>query len=166
VWRYDLQSLAAEAERIFVGRCTAAATEQVGDRLYTRVELAVDDMVKGRPARRVQMRLPGGVLNGRRSQMVGMPAFRPGEEVVLFVTEDDPVHGAWPLGLAQGKFRIERRGVAKTAYVVQDLAGISFPEGAVAKRAGVGGAPFPRGLDEFLAQLRSMLGEPTANDDR
>ena len=159
VWRYDLEALSLQAERILVGRCSGSATEVVHGGLITRVVVAVDEVVKGTRTEEVVLRLPGGQANGRRLHVAGMPTFVPGEEVVLFLTEEDPDYGAWPLGLAQGKFRVERRGLSKQAQVFQDLSGISFPGGGVAKKTSNEGLSADRSLDGFLRQVRSILGE-------
>ena len=159
VWRYDLESLSLGAERILVGQCTASHTEIVGGKLFTRVVVAVDEVVKGVESQRVVLRLPGGQANGRRLLVAGMPTFLPGEEVVLFLTEEDPTYGAWPLGLAQGKFHVKRRGAAKEAEVFQDLRGISFPDQGAAKTAAARSPSKPQSLNQFLRQVRTILGE-------
>lgn len=163
VWRYDLESLSLQAERILVGRCTASATEVAGGRLITRVAFAVDEVVKGIETEEVVLRLPGGQANGRRLIVAGMPTFAPGEEVVLFLTEEDPSYGAWPLGLAQGKFRVER-GPSKQAQVFQDLSGISFPGVGVAKKTAHQGLVADSSLDGFLRQIGSILGDLGTHD--
>ena len=164
VWRYDLESLSLQSERILVGRCTASTTEVAEGGLFTRVVVAVDEVVKGVESEEVILRLPGGQANGRRLHVAGMPTFVPGEEVVLFLTEEDPSYGAWPLGLAQGKFRVERGGLSKQAQVFQDLSGISFPSGGAAKKVSSHGPLADRSLDGFLRQVRLILGETGTHD--
>lgn len=166
VWHYDLESLSLQAERILVGQCTSSNTEIARGALFTRVVVVVDEVVKGVESNQVILRLPGGQANGRQLRVAGMPTFVPGERVVLFLTEEDPSHGAWPLGLAQGKFRIERRGAAKEAEVFQDLRGLSFPNEGAAKKTADRGPSSRRSLKGFLRQVRTILGEAGIHDAR
>jgi len=165
--RYDLEGLTARAERVFVGTCQRASTELVNGRIYTRFFFTVKEMVKGEPAEQIELVLPGGQYQGVRSRIAGMPAFTPGEEVVLFLTEKNQLGHVWPVGLAQGKFRIERPGAAKRARVFQELDGLSFYHpSAAAKRVSsespVNGLP----LEEFLARVRALAAQEGTEDVR
>ena len=90
-----------------------------------------------------------------------MPAFVPSEEFILFLTAENRPGHAWPVGLGQGKFRIERSGAAKQARVYQDLDGLSIYDPTAAK-------PVPPGpaaqqglpLDQFLGQVRALIAVP------
>jgi hypothetical protein len=55
------------------------------------------------------VRLPGGVLpDGRGLVLPGMPRLVQGEEVLLFLSREGKTGLRLPVGLAQGRLRIER----------------------------------------------------------
>ncbi|MFT5286383.1 MAG: hypothetical protein ACI8TQ_002551 [Planctomycetota bacterium] len=55
------------------------------------------------------VKLPGGVLpDGRGLVLAGMPSLNKGEEVLLFLSESSGGGLRMPIGLAQGKFTIQR----------------------------------------------------------
>ena len=60
----------------------------------------------------------------------GMPSFRKGEEVVLFLTQKDAAGYPWVLGLQQGKYSVVDQAGLK--MVRNDLAGTELltPNGA------------------------------------
>lgn len=79
-----------------------------GKGLFTDVELAIDETYRGKdvPARYV-LRLLGGVGKNHLAMAIpGMPQFRQGEEVVLFLEKTSVGHV--PSGLGQGVWRVVR----------------------------------------------------------
>ncbi len=166
VQRFDLEDLTGNAAHIFVGACQTVSTEEVDGQVFTRYHFAVTQTLKGDPRQSLELLLPGGEFQGRRVRIPGMPAFVPGEELVLFLTSPNQRGHAWPVGLGQGKFRIERRGAAKQARIYQELDGLSFYDPTVAKPTAsrptsLQGLP----LDQFLGQVRAII-TPGENDDR
>jgi len=159
VQRFDLEALAANAERIFVGRCQRASAELIDGSISTRYLFTIDDRLKGAADTHVELVLPGGKFQGVLSHIPGMPFFVPGEEVILFLSGENQRGSPWPIGLGQGKFRIERTA-AKPARVFQELEGLSFYPAGAAKRSP--SQPSLQGLEleTFLAQLRPLLGSP------
>ena len=158
--RYDLEELARHAESVFVGICKSTRTEIVNGAIYTCLHFAVGEVLKGETDDEIVVYLRGGRYGGVRSHIPGMPSFKPGEEVVLFLTEADALGHAWPVGLAQGKFRIERGGAAKQARVFQDLGRATYysKAGAVAKKASAPADLDGLPLKEFLARVRHYTG--------
>ena len=164
VQRFQMEDLAGNAERVFVGTCQTASTEQVDGQLFTRYRFAVTETLKGDSRQNLELLLPGGEARGTRVRIPGMPVFVPGEELVLFLTAENRLGHAWPVGLAQGKFRIERRGAAKQARVYQELDGLSFYAPTAAKSAAtqpvsLQGLP----LDQFLGQVRALIAPPSVS---
>ncbi|MBT4504020.1 MAG: hypothetical protein HOC74_40190 [Gemmatimonadetes bacterium] len=167
VQRFDLEALATNAERVFVGRCQRTSAELIDGNISTRYLFTVYDVLKGATDTHVELVLPGGKYQGMLSRISGMPTFVPGEEVILFLSEENQLGSAWPIGLGQGKFRIERT-VAKPARVFQELEGLSFYPAGAAKRSP--SQPSLQGLElkAFLAKLRPLIGAPSerkARDD-
>ena len=76
-----------------------------GGIVRTRVRLRVTEDWKGLPPREIELDQPGGRLPGRGTLAFGMPEFRAGEDVVLYL--DWPEGGApRVLGLQQGKWSV------------------------------------------------------------
>ena len=153
--QFDLEELTENAACIFVGTCQSSRTERVQGRVYTRVEFAVSQVVHGDDTDRIVLYLAGGEYRGKHYRLVGMPSFAPDEEVVLFLTEEDRLGHAWPVGLGQGKFRVERRG--GRARVSRALDGVSLQRpGGAAKAAPATGLDGLL-LKEFLGRVRGYL---------
>ena len=155
VQRFDLEDLVTRADRIVVGICESAGPRLVNGQIYTTYTFGVDQSLKGDAGLRLELHLPGGLLQGVLSHIAGMPVFDPGDEVVLFLTATNELGHAWPVGLAQGRFSIVRDG-RDIPRVFQELDGLSLHPSGVAKRAPainpVQGMP----LDSFLKRVRSL----------
>lgn len=156
VQRFALEDLARNAERIVVGICTESASELVRGQIYTRYLIDVSESIKGPTTARLELHLPGGHFQGVFTRIAGMPIFAPGDEMVLFLTGENELGHAWPVGLAQGRFSIERKP-ASAARVYQALDGITFYEQSVASKKArrappIQGVP----LDQFLSRIRAL----------
>jgi len=106
VRRLNLEEMIDRAGRIVVGRCESVqVTEHPGIGTVTTINLMVEQTLKGEEERLVTVRMPGGELPGRwRSEIAGMPRFREGEELVLFLYPESEAGLTSPVGLGQGKF--------------------------------------------------------------
>ncbi|NKB67753.1 MAG: hypothetical protein GKR89_11885 [Candidatus Latescibacteria bacterium] len=154
--RFSLEDLATNAERAFLGRCTAAETVLIDEQIYTRIRFQVDEMLKGEAAAHITVDLPGGRYGDRRVHLAGMPAFVPDEPVVLFLTGPDRLGNPWPVGLGQGKFTV--RPLAGQPHVYQHIQGVDWqaPKGA-AKTATPTTAYHGMPLEQFLDQVRTLI---------
>lgn len=156
VVRLDLPDLTQRAGRIVLARCLSANPERAENGIETRYRFVVDQTVKGDTSSTVELVLPGGLLDGVRTRVPGMPDFAPGNEVVLFLSRAGDTGAIWPIGLGQGKYSVQRTGAAKSARVYQDHAGLHFTESAVTTGQGMGdGMP----LEDFLARVRTLVTE-------
>jgi hypothetical protein len=105
----NLEEMAARAATIFSGRCLAVRTihdDALGAEV-TVVTFRVDRAVKGDPGPTHTIRL----LDGERQAEGGRgpaapPAFRPGEEVVVFLYGESSLGLSTPVGMGQGKFAV------------------------------------------------------------
>ncbi len=154
IQRFALEELADHAERIVVATCQQSEPALIRGNVYTRYSFVISETVKGADEKTLELHLPGGELPGVHSRIVGMPVFVRGEEMVLFLTEKNQLGHAWPVGLGQGSFRIERSEDHK-ARVYQNLDGLSFYEGA-AKPAVVEKPVQGSDLAAFLGRLRAL----------
>ena len=164
VLHYDLPQLAEKAYCIFNGVCRSAEGLLVDGRAVTRYTFDVSETLKGPDlGGTILLSLKGGVVGDRRTQIVGMPEFAPGEETVLFLTRPDATGAVWPVGLAQGVFVVDRGPTGDGApRVFQDASTGSLKfaiPGSAAKSTTAsqpGSAGFP--LRNFLSTVKSLVG--------
>ncbi|MCH8335920.1 MAG: glutathione S-transferase N-terminal domain-containing protein [Proteobacteria bacterium] len=129
--------------------------------IVTRFRFAVAEGLKGVPTDTLEVVLPGGTLDGIRYRITGMPNFVPGEEVVLFLTRPDSAGRVWPVGLAQGGFRV-RRETDSPPRVRRNFAGLRFQGSA--RAAGIQADDLR--LDDLLDEVRSLTGATATGDRR
>jgi hypothetical protein len=152
----SVAELAGRSQQIFHGVCVAAEASMTNGEVSTHLRFVVAEHLKGvAPADTLSISLPGGELDGIRYQISGMPSFRPGQEVVLFLTDTDNAGRVWPVGLAQGGFHV-RRSAGKEPRVRRDHSELRF-EGS-ARVAGIVSEDLP--LEQLLDQVRALTGVP------
>lgn len=154
VQRFALEELVQNAERIVVATCQRSEAALVEDRVFTRYYFTIGETVKGNGTQTLELHLPGGQSQGGHSRIAGMPTFAAGEEMVLFLTETNQLGHAWPVGLGQGAFHVQR-SEDRPARVYQRLDGLSLYEGA-AKRAKTESPIQGSKLEVFLERLRIL----------
>ena len=106
----NLEQMTQRAARIFSGRCTGVDVvfdSNLG-RDVTVATFHVQRAVKGVSDKTVMVRmLDVAAVHGAASDVpAGVPTFRPGEEVVLFLYGESAQGLSSPVGLGQGRFRI------------------------------------------------------------
>lgn len=105
-------------------QCLANSVAWDGGEIWTFTSFEVEDSWKGAPsgaALQVTVRLLRGSVENLTSTVSGVPRFRPGEEVILFLqtaTRGDFSIASW----LQGTFRIRRDARCGAEIVVQDTA--------------------------------------------
>ncbi len=112
VTRYlPLDELATGADSIVAGEVVGVQSRMAlrRNRIHTYVTIRVDRFLKGDAGRSfVTLRLLGGSAEGFRLVVSGMPEFRLGEDVLVFV--EQPEGGApGVFGLSAGKFSLSPR---------------------------------------------------------
>jgi len=166
----SFDELAAQAGRVVVGDVTSIAPRWSadGERIETVVEIAVQtelgSVSAGRTVRIVQ---PGGRIGDIGLVVAGMPEFRVGERVLVFLDargrDGDGTAFHAVVGLAQGKFAVLPR-LGGGYDVVQQLPGdlaLAGPDATGTIRVL---PPAPRlilDLDTALARIRLVRGEVT-----
>lgn len=107
--RLDIPGLVEHAALVFEGR-VRQVTSLVGSAglIETEYVLDVQRTFEGQEQATRSFRLPGGVLpTGDGMILPGMPSMVVGEDVILFLTGESGSGIRMPVGLAQGKFRVE-----------------------------------------------------------
>jgi hypothetical protein len=125
VQKLSLQELTKKSDSIVMARVDdAVASWDAGHKeIYTYITLSVLQPVKGNNgATTIMLRQLGGTVGTIASIVPGMPSFRKGEEVVVFLTQKDQAGYPWVMGLEQGKYSIstDKNGVK---MVRNDLSG-------------------------------------------
>ncbi len=98
-----LEEMTDRAAIVFSGRCIGIRHERdaaLGIEV-TRARFRVERAIKGRPGSTIEIKLLGG-----ESRLAGVPTFRIGEEVVLFLYGTSDLGFTSPVGLGQGKFSV------------------------------------------------------------
>ncbi len=133
VQKLTLQELTKKATSIVVGKVVDATSswDAAKKEIYTFYTVSVSQPVKGSKAgETITIRQLGGAVGNIASVVPGMPSFKKGEEVVLFLTQEDAAGYPWVMGLQQGKYSVVDQNGAKV--VRNDFSGIEFltPNGA------------------------------------
>jgi len=107
--RLGVSEMVECADLVVEGRVHSCRVEEASPRrIETVVTLDVDRTFWGEDLPSRTIRLPGGVLeDGRGLVISGMPTVQPGEEVLLFLSAEGSSGVRVPVGLSQGKLRIE-----------------------------------------------------------
>ena len=118
-----VEDLAKRADAVVHGKVDALeCTRDPAGRIFTRVELDVAEVWKGKPAGRFTLVLAGGVLGARKVAVVGGPEYRLGEEVVVFTARNESGEPV-TLDLAQGKFTVETAQASGAKHVANGVIG-------------------------------------------
>lgn len=102
----DLEQMTQRAARIFSGRCIASRVEHdaaLGGNV-TVATFRVQRAIKGVSGSTVSVRMLAAP--SAADEPAGVPSFREGEEVVLFLYGESATGLSAPVGLGQGRFRI------------------------------------------------------------
>ncbi len=139
VLKLDLPGLVERSEVIVEGRCVAtrAHRDELGG-IATEVSFRVEQGYRGAAAGRlIRFSVPGGELDGKAFVIPGVPVFRPGDEVLVFLTRETARGIRMPVGLGQGRLFIERdpatgarrlrRPLAHT-HLIDPVTGQAVPE--------------------------------------
>ncbi len=104
----NLEEMVQRADRIFLGRCVGVRAELDLDlgQMVTYTTFVTHRAVKGSAHGKVTIKLLGNQIEdgGPGRGIEGVPRFREGEEVVLFLYGDSGRGLTSPVGLGQGKF--------------------------------------------------------------
>lgn len=119
----DVPDLSRTSDAVVRGKVvdTQSRWSSDGRRIFTDVTIAVQETLKGEPAKTVVIIQPGGQVGDIGQKVSGLAGFTPGEEVVVFLERRGDSRFIVN-GMAQGKYRIERSTDGKAAYAVPDRA--------------------------------------------
>lgn len=154
--RLRFEDLAQQANAVARLRCLGSETRWDRGEIWTETRFEVIESHKGLLAGLVTVRMIGGSVGPVHSHVEGVPVFRSGDEVYLFLwgRYGEPYR---VLGWSQGTFRVGRNAVTGIETVTQDsaLAPIFDPRTRAFRRGGIRNLPV--GLFQVL--LRKALAE-------
>lgn len=117
--RMSVAQMAQRAPLIVRARCLANFTGWDEGEIWTLTNFDVVETWRGAATARITVRLLGGTAEKLTSSVAGVPRFRPGEEVILFL--EPTRRGDYSvLSWGQGTFRIRREHAANDESVTQD----------------------------------------------
>ncbi|MGH9868012.1 MAG: hypothetical protein ACREAA_07615 [Candidatus Polarisedimenticolia bacterium] len=158
----DLEQMTSRAARIFSGRCTGSRVER-DPTLQRDVVVAtfrVQRAVKGVEGHTVTVRMLASPSAAQGDEAPGVPSFKTGEEVVLFLYGDSPLGLTSPVGLGQGRFRIfkdkQGRKVALNDFANARLIPAEGSRGGAA--VGKHRPPAPIDPDDLLDRAARIAG--------
>lgn len=157
----SFRDLCAEADLVFVGTVASVESRWADAQrqaIETMVTFSVATVMLGAPRDQAQLRFAGGRVEGRRSEVVGLPTFAEGDRVIVFARSGRAVSPI--VGFNQGLFRIRDAGAGPTVVAADGRSPVRL--GAVPADAGgaAQAVSAPLGLDRFLDMIRSELASP------
>jgi len=105
-----VEELTRRAELVVIGEVISVASELFASegQIITRIDVRVDEALKGSPGRAsLHLQQPGGRVGEVTRDVAGMPTFAQGERVLLFLGRRGD-GGLAVVGLFQGKFTLQR----------------------------------------------------------
>ncbi|MBZ5527686.1 MAG: hypothetical protein LAN71_07290 [Acidobacteriia bacterium] len=152
--RLDFAELARASSAIARLRCLSAESRLENGQIWTDSRFAVLETVKGNLSPILTVRTPGGSAAGITAHVDGVPRFRPGEEVFLFLIAQ-PGEPWKILGWAQGTFRIARGPRGGSERLTQDSAALPVYDPARREFRAEGLRNVT--VDEFRARVQHAL---------
>ena len=127
--RMTIEQMTRTSQLVVRAKCLGNSTGWDAGEIWTFSEFQVEDTWKGTPPSNLTVRLLGGRAGNLASNVPGVPRFRPGEEVVLFLEptrKGDFSVVSW----VQGTFRIRRNTRTGEEWAAQDTADFILSDSA------------------------------------
>jgi hypothetical protein len=124
------QQMGEESVLVVQGKVTGVRSfwNDAHTKIFTETQVAVDRSFKGAAGGTVSVVQLGGTVGHVRMNVEGALAWRPGEEVLLFL-ESFPGGGRYMVyGLSQGKYGIQRDDRGRPYVSRAALAGVEMPD--------------------------------------
>ena len=156
--RMSLAKMTQAASVVIRARCVGNSAGWDAGEIWTLSAFDVEDVWKGASPERITVRLLGGRAGNLTSSVSGVPRFRPGEEVVLFL--EPTARGDYSVvSWEQGTFRIGRNA-AGAESVTQDTAAFATFDPTTQRYE----APGIRGVP--IETLRARVADALSNSAR
>jgi hypothetical protein len=157
--RLDTRALTLQSSDIVIGTVDRVNSYWTPDhrRILTDVSVSVSQSLVGAGPGTLTLTQYGGVVGNVRVSVPGCPAFRKGEEALLFVWRDAQGR-AQVNGLAQGKFDIERDPSTGEMLVQRRVPGFEIADVKSLGRVPAGQQAPQLRLGSLVREIRATLG--------
>ncbi len=159
--RLSLEQVVSAADRAFVGRVVAVRSGRDRAGLpSTWVTFSVMEAIKGVRGSKVTIKQIGAaepLSDGSVYRIPGVPSYKPGDEMVLFLAGKSPAGFSSPIGLSQGKFPIVHRD--GHAFVTATLESAGAVSGALRAQTSTPIQSADAELDQFLTVVLRLVAD-------
>jgi hypothetical protein len=128
----DVGALTRASTRVARARVDAISSRWAEPgRIVTEVQLTRLETWSGSDLPSLRVLLPGGEVDGIAQRLEGVPTFRPGEDLVLFLAARGPAQTSQAhqlVGLSEGVWRVERTEAGELLARPEPLDGIRLVE--------------------------------------
>ena len=152
--RISLTRMSQTATLIVRARCLENSTGWDAGEIWTLTSFRIEEVWRGSAPPRITVRLLGGRAGILTSSISGVPRFRAGEEVILFL-EPTPRGDYSIVSWEQGTFRIHSQLHPAQESVTQDTASFATFDPATRRFAAVGIRDLP--VETFRAAVETAL---------
>ncbi len=152
--RLTVGRLARTAQVIVRARCVSNFPQWKGGEIWTITAFEPIELWKGSASGQLEVRLIGGTFGNITSNVSGVPRFRPGEDVILFLEPVSP--GGYSVeSWVQGTFRVRHDPKTGDSFVTQDTASFSTfdPKSRTFATTGIRSVK----IEQFRAQVAAVL---------
>jgi hypothetical protein len=159
--RMSVEQMSRVATLVVRARCAGSTARWDHGEIWTFTAFTVTDTWKGNAAEEIAVRTPGGSAGNVTSHVAGVPVFRPGEDVVLFL-EPSPAGGLAVVSWQQGTFRVHRDARTGRDHATQDLSAPVLAVGSSLSSSSsslTSPSLLPFNRDETIEQLRREVDE-------
>ena len=157
--RLAFSEVVAAADRAFVGHVVSqhSGRDEAG-RPCTWVTFAVRQSLFGAAGERItikQFGVLGPLADGTAVHWAGMPAYKPGQELVIFLSPDSEAGFSSPVGLTQGTYAVQTRDGRSIVRVAPDNAPLPATS-RFQREAAQPGLPVEFDLQQFVDTARDV----------
>ena len=152
--RVNLEGLVDRSELVIEGRVKRATSRPAPGRIETEYEVEVARTFLGEELQTRTFVMPGGVLpDGTGMILPGVPRLAEGEDTILFLSRESFAGMRVPVGLSQGRFRVETSisGQRVVVRAHEDLGLIDLESGALSEARRIERHEYP----ELIAKIHA-----------
>lgn len=154
--RMSVEQMARAATLIVRATCVSSATRWQDGEIWTVTLFSPEDVWKGSAPGAIEVRLLGGTAGNVTSTVEGVPHFRQGEEVVLFL--EPTKYGDFSVvSWIQGTFRVARNERTGQKIVTQDTAAYRTTSNLLTGPAPSGAGVVRMPIDSFRARVENAV---------
>jgi hypothetical protein len=166
--RLDMPALVERSEVVVRGQVSSVSTALERGKVFTTVQIKVEETLKGAPQATVTLRLIGGRHGDLVTLVHGQPQFKQDERVVVFLERSRPERPFVVTGMAQGKFSVTEDKDGKTRWANPQLGDVSLvaprlatpqdpADGSLLHAAPASIHTAPQQLEAFEQQIRDAV---------